>query len=224
MHNPRYFYTTVMIVSVITLACLLMAGPMRQGLPVAGDLPTRLAYIQQQLGWWQFGWLCWMAAALGLFTFACLWSSELPPSPWRQLGLSLLGLGLVPDLTAETIYGFVLPALSAEGLPISSLQLLDSLAMQLTGFLGNGLYNLGGLMLTVVMWRQRSVHGAVIGAGFLAWSLGLGLSAAIALNQLAAAELLTGSSMVLSCLWMLALAYQLWGRPPHVSHHVTHHV
>ena len=43
MQNRRYFLCTLLIAFIIFIACLLMAGPMRAGLPVGGDLPTRLA-------------------------------------------------------------------------------------------------------------------------------------------------------------------------------------
>ena len=213
MTNPRYFHTTLLICSLIFIACLLMAGPMRGGMPVAGDLPTRLLFIEQQLALWQLGWLLWMGCALGLMLFACLLATALPNGVLRSVGLTLVCLGIVPDLTAETLYAFVLPQLAQQGAALDSLQLLDHLAMFLTGFLGNGLYNLGGLLLTVELWRCQPALRRWLWPGVMAWLLGLGLSASIALQQLLAAELLTAASMTLSTLWFAAIAWKLWGKP-----------
>ncbi len=212
MQNRRYFYLTALIALVIFVACLLMAGPMRPGLPVITDWSARLLYIQQHLGWWQLGWLCWMASALGLLTFCCLLSTTLPATPWRTLALTLVGLGLVPDLIAETLYAFVFPALIAQESSMALLQLVDVTAIYLTGFLGNGLYNLGGLGLTLLMWQQYPQLKAWLLPGFVAWMAGLGLSVAIALQQLGWAEALTAFSMALSTAWFVLIAYRLWGK------------
>lgn len=205
------FMVTVLICLVIFIACLLMAGPMRQGLPVAGDLAARLQYIADNLVLWQLGWLCWMVAAVGLLCFCHLLASALPTHELRTFSLALVTLGIVPDLTAQTLYAFLLPAMSQLGAVADTLLLLDQLALYLTGFLGNGLYNLGGLGLTLLLLRYRPDIKSWVYPGIMAWILGLGLSTAIALQQLAVAELLTAASMTLSTLWFALIAYRLWG-------------
>jgi len=210
MPNRRYFCLTLLIALVIFTACVLMAGPMRPGLPVAADWGERLLYIQQHLLWWQLGWLCWMAAALGLLSFCFMFATAVAPTPWRILALTLVGLGLVPDLIAETLYAFVFPALISTGSSTELLQLLDLTAMHLTGFLGNGLYNLGGLGLTLLLWYEKPQLKAWLVPGLVAWLAGLGLSAAIALQNLGLAETLTALSMALSTAWFVLIAYRLW--------------
>lgn len=213
MQNRRYFLCTLLIAFIIFIACLLMAGPMRAGLPVGGDLPTRLAYIQANLVVWQLGWLSWMISAVSLLLFAHLLATALTPSVWRQFALTLVGLGIIPDLSAETLYALALPMLAQQGSSLDTLQFIDQFAMLLTGFLGNGLYNLGGLLLTLLLLKQHQHLASWLYLGVLAWALGLGLSLAIALQQLALAEILTAVSMALSTLWFVLIAYQLWGKP-----------
>lgn len=212
MTNARYFYTTLTICGLIFIACLLMAGPMRGGMPVGGDLTSRVAFIQANLTLWQLGWLLWMSCALGLMLFACLLATALPQGMLRTIGLTLVCLGIVPDLSAETLYAFILPQLAQHGASLESLQLVDQLAMYLTGFLGNGLYNLGGLLLSIELWRSQLILRRYTLLGVVAWLLGLGLSASIAMQQLGAAEALTAASMTLSTLWFLLIAWQLWGK------------
>ncbi|MDP5191327.1 hypothetical protein [Rheinheimera baltica] len=209
MPKPYYFYTTLLIALLIFVACLMMNGPMRPGLPVADDLVTRMAYINANLTLWQWGWLSWMVAALSLLAFAVMLSTELPHGAARQYGVLLVALGMAPDLMAETLYAFVMPQVSIAN--IALLQFIDNLAMHLTGFLGNGLYNLGGMVLTLALLKQQPALKLWLSPGILAWILGLGLSVAIALQQLTLAEYFTAASMVLSTAWFVLIAWKLWG-------------
>lgn len=211
MTKPHYFYATLFIALLIFIACLMMNGPMRPGLPVGDDLATRLNYINNNLTLWQWGWLSWMLAALSLLAFAVMLSTELQPGPARQYGVLLVALGMAPDLMAETLYAFVMPHIAIEQLAL--LQFIDVLAMHLTGFLGNGLYNIGGLLLTLTLLKQQPALKLWLYPGLVAWLLGLGLSVAIALQQLKLAEYFTAASMVLSTGWFVLIAWKLWGTP-----------
>ncbi|MDX3775327.1 hypothetical protein QE250_14495 [Chromatiaceae bacterium AAb-1] len=211
MPKPHYFYATLLIALIILIACLMMNGPMRPGLPVGDDLTTRMAYINANLWLWKLGWLSWMAAAIGLLAFAVLLSTALTSGPAQRYGVLLVALGMAPDLIAETLYAFIMPAIAVNGTNTELLQFLDLLAMHLTGFLGNGLYNLGGMVLTLALLKQQPALKFWLCPGIIAWLLGLGLSVAIALQQLALAEFFTASSMTLSTLWFVLIAYKLWG-------------
>ena len=211
MTKPHYFYATLCIALLIFIACLMMNGPMRPGLPVGDDLATRLAYINNNLTLWQLGWLSWMAAALSLLAFAVMLSTALQPGAARQYGVLLVALGMAPDLMAETLYAFVMPQIAITDLAV--LQFIDVLAMHLTGFLGNGLYNIGGMLLTLALLKQQPALKLWLYPGLVAWLLGLGLSVAIALQQLKLAEYFTAASMVLSTGWFVLIGWKLWGTP-----------
>ena len=210
MPNRRYFYGTLVIAVVIFIACVLMAGPMRPGLPVVAELSVRTAYIQSNLGWWQIGWGFWMLSALGLLLFCSLLATALPQTPMRGFGLTLVALGLVPDLIAEVLYAFVFPAMLSAGSSAEILFFIDQTALHLTGFLGNGLYNLGGLVLTCLLLDHRPALRLWLYPGVVAWIAGLGLSAAIVMQQFGLAEMLTAFSMALSTFWFVLIAYRLW--------------
>ena len=204
------FYITHLIVLIIFTACLMMTGPMRGGLPIDNDIAMRMAYINANLGLWQIGWLLWMASALGLLLFFTFLARRLAPSALRNYGLILVALGIAPDLLAEVIYAFIIPKMHSHGVSLEILSLLEILSAHLTGFLGNGLYNLGGLLLNTALIRSGLVARWVSYSGLLAWPLGLGLSAAIAIDHFKLAELFTASSMVLSTAWILLIAYALF--------------
>ena len=59
-------------------------------------------------------------------------------------------------------------------------------------------------------WLQQKLW---LFPGLVAWLLGLGLSVAIALQQLKLAEYFTAASMVLSTGWFVLIAWKLWGTP-----------
>ncbi len=197
-----------LIVFLIFIACLLMNGPMRPGLPVDDSTAlSRMQFIAENSLLWTMSWCVWMMCALGLYLFCALFCHRLTPSTLTRMGLVFVGIGLVPDLIAEVLYAFVLPYSLHLSISPVMFQLIEFTASRLTGFLGNGLYNLGGLLLTLAAIRQRTLPDWVAYWGMLAWLLGIGLSISIALNALAMAELFTATSMVLSTLWMLIVAH-----------------
>lgn len=207
--NPK-FITTHIIVLIIFCACLLMNGPMREGLPVGGDIMGRMAYVVENIFWWKVGWFMWMASALGLFLFSVFLADALKPSVFRNFAVGLVALGMAPDLIAEVVYAFILPMAYQSGAEESFLIFYEQLAVHLTGFLGNGLYCLGGLLLNTLLIKQRLVNQWIGYGGVVAWILGIGLSIAIAMGNMPAAEALTAASMVLSTLWMLIIAHTLF--------------
>lgn len=198
-----------LIVAIITLACFLMNGPMRGGLPLATTLTDRITFISQHQTLWALSWFVWMLSALGLFVFCTILADELPKSFLRTAGVAFVGLGIAPDLIAEVLYAFVIPKVIIAGLNHDLVAVLEIIAMHLTGFLGNGLYNLGGLLLTCLAIKHAVVQAWVALWGVLAWLLGLLLSLSIALNALKAAEFFTATSMVLSTAWMLIFAHKV---------------
>lgn len=48
------------IVGLITLACLLMNGPMRGGLPLDTSLAERMVFIAEHRQIWILSWLAWV--------------------------------------------------------------------------------------------------------------------------------------------------------------------
>ena len=189
-----------------------MAGPMRQGLPTGNTALDRAVFIAENSAIWTSFWGVWMLSAVGLFVFCTILADELKPSFLRTVGLSLVAMGIAPDLTAEVIYAFILPDVANSDGGLTAFVLLESIAVHLTGFLGNGLYNLGGLLLTLLAFKAGILKNWIAFWGVTAWVLGLLLSVSIALDAMAAAEAFTAISMVLSTLWMLIFAYLVLDR------------
>lgn len=208
--QPTSFWVTYFIAITIFAACLMMNGPMRGGLPIDNDLASRMAYISENLSAWQLGWYLWMASAIGLFTFCALLASKVTPSTGRVIGLSLVAMGIAPDLIAEVIYAFIIPYAYESGVTLEVLGILEQVAMHLTGFLGNGLYNLGGITLTILLIKSVRIPTWASIWGMGSWVLGISLSVAIANKNTSLAEVFTASSMFLNTTWMLVMAHLLF--------------
>lgn len=206
------FYAIHIIVTVIVVACFLMNGPMRGGLPVDNTFQERAQFIGDNNLIWSISWCVWMLSALGLFVFCAILADELKKTLLRTIGLSIVAMGIGPDLIAEVIYAFVIPKLIHGNVSMEILQVLESLSVHLTGFLGNGLYNIGGLMLTVIAIKEGLLKTWIAIWGVTAWVFGLLLSASVAVDAVKAMEIFTVCSMVLSTLWMLVFAYRVLKR------------
>lgn len=203
-------YASFVVIAVIGLACLNMVFVLRDGLPVGNSLVERAAFMNEQLLAWQLGWFNWMLSALGLLLFCSFLTRYIPPSTWRQFALLVVAIGIGPDLSAEAIYAFVLPNIPAT---TPGFEALDRLAMQLTGTIGNGAYNIGGLILNLLLLSNTRIPRWLILVGVPAWILGLALSVASALNWLTAAVFFTASAMAWSLCWMLLISATLYSQP-----------
>lgn len=201
------FFSLHIIVAIITLACLLMNGPMRPGLPIDTTVLERAEFIAGNQALWVMSWMVWMASAIGLFVFCSILAGELKSRMRARVALTIVAMGIGPDLIAEVIYAFIIPKVVLLELNLDIMQSLELIASHLTGFLGNGLYNLGGLALTIIAWRERIFPIWVFIWGLTSWILGLSLSVSIAIDYMAGAEFFTATSMVLSTSWMLVIAY-----------------
>ena len=204
-------YLGLSIVVVLTLACFQMAFVITDGLVAPNNtVVERNAFIQNNLLLWQLGWFNWMLGALGLLTFCTMLLPFVPKSEWRVLGVLLVGLGIVPDIGAEVIFAFVIPYSPAIDPSLAIMQTLELFAVQLTGTLGNGLYNIGGLLLNILLLGNKRLPRKLILIGIPGWFLGFGLSVSCALHALDAAKFFTATAMVWSTAWMLLIILKVF--------------
>lgn len=206
------FYSIHVIVVIITVACFIMNGPMRGGLPLDNTIDERIAFIAANSTLWSISWFIWMLSAIGLFVFCAILADELRRNFLRTIGLALVGMGIAPDLIAEVIYAFVIPEVIQLNIGSGAVEVLEITSMHLTGNLGNGLYNLGGMLLTLLAINQGLLKVWIAVWGLLAWFLGLLLSLSVAIGSVKAAETFTATAMVLSTVWMLIFAHKVLKR------------
>jgi hypothetical protein len=153
------------------LALLLLLRPGLAG--ETGGPEQRLGYVvASQMGWW-LGWLTWHAAAIALLAFYVGLATVFQQRAPLRCGHAVLcgAAGLAVDLGAQAIFMGVAPRLNVE-----TFALLEQVVGVLTGYLGNGLYTLAGILL---VWAgSAEIPRGLVLLSLLPWIAGVGLSVA----------------------------------------------
>jgi hypothetical protein len=154
-------------------AALVMLIWLRPGVPPGEEqLSERIAYVADNVGVWRASWFVWNLAAISLVAFYVVlmlrWRERAPVLCWGAVLLA--AAGLAADTGAEALLMIVSPGADA-----TTFALVEKIGLALTGYIGNGLYTLAGIALTVAGARELPRGLVVLGA--LAWAAGLALSA-----------------------------------------------
>jgi hypothetical protein len=212
MKNWRSF-AGIGVVIVMAIACYQMAFVLKPGLiSDQSTIEFRSQFILQHLQAWQLGWSCWILAALCLLGFFTLLLDFIPELTTKKLGYLLVGLGTLPDISAEILFAWVIPQSINLDPSLKSAQLLEWIAFYLTGFLGNGFYSIGGLLLTIALLQNTRINKHLVYAGLPAWIFGLGLSAACINQYFLLAGIFTGLAMVWSSIWFFVISIYIFGK------------
>lgn len=197
----------------MAIACYQMAFVLKPGLiSDQTDIEFRSQFILQNLHAWQLGWSCWIVAALCLLGFFTLLLDFIPASSTKKLGFLLVGLGTLPDISAEILFAWVIPESIILDPSLKSAQLLELIAFYLTGFLGNGFYSIGGLLLTIALLQNPLMNKYLVYAGIPAWLFGLGLSVACINQYILLAGIFTGLAMVWSSIWFFVVSIYIFDK------------
>lgn len=188
-------------------ATLLLLKP---GLPVPGsDASRRAAFLRDHVALWRTGWIVWQAAAISLVAFflalARLFRGRAPLL--TAVAVSCATAGLAADLGAESVFMAVAPGLEPEALLV-----VEKAGVVLTGYLGNGLYTLAGVLLA---WAgRRDIPGGLLALSVPVWLAGAALSASSLLGWSAGQVAATALLMPLFVLWAALVGRWLGrGRP-----------
>lgn len=168
--SARIAYATA---AVNLAAALMMLVALRPGLAVPGSFASdRISFVRRNLVLWWASWLTWHAAAVSLVLFLLLLAARFGRrAPIRAAIAALVSVvGLCADLTAEAIYMDVAPRLDEAGFRVA-----EAVAGILTGYLANGLYTVGGILVT---WAgARQLPRSVVALAVPVWGAGLCLAA-----------------------------------------------
>lgn len=207
--TPRHGPTAAYIAAAVNLvAGLVMLLVLRPGVPAGeGDLSERIAYVGEHIVAWRVGWLVWNLAAISLLGFFVVLAAR-----WRERAPILCGLallcaagGLAADLGAETILAVVSP-----GLRGASYETVESISIALTGYLGNGLYAVGGILLT---WAgRRDLPRRLLWLAAAVWAVAVWLAVATLVSSTAGQLASAAALMPLFVLWAGLTGRWLSGR------------
>jgi hypothetical protein len=207
--TPRHASTAAYIAAGVNLAAgLVMLLALRYGIPAGeSDLSARIAYVGDHILVWRVGWLLWNFAAISLLGFFVALAAR-----WRERAPILCGLallcaaaGLAADLGAETILAVVSP-----GLQEQTYAVVESIAVALTGYLGNGLYAVGGILLTLA--GRRELPPRLLWLAAAVWTVALWLSVATLVSSDAGQFASAATLLPLFVLWAGSTGRWLSGR------------
>lgn len=162
---------------------------LRPGTEVVPDPASRIQYITNNELLWRAGWVCWIAAALSLLAFYAWWAARVPAWGWGVAALAIASVGLLFDLTAESLLIAWLPKDYATVAPATSL---------LTGGPGNGLYTVAGALLTLA---TPGLRGWFATWTWTIWAAGFGLSAFTLAGNFLGVAVCSGVLFALFCPW-----------------------
>lgn len=188
-------------IGLIFLACLMANFVLRYGLPVNTTTELQMDFISKNEKLWHLAWFSWNLAAISLCVFCAFLYRASQRTMLAKIGLLLVLLGLIPDLSAEYMLSFKLSEYAISN-AMPAFIATEALALKLTGLYANGLYNLGGLVLTLVLLKEKFIPNYLAYLGVLGWLLGLCLSLLVVTQDMATSEWLTMLAMVFSLVFM----------------------
>jgi len=179
------------------LALAALALLLRGGTELEPDVARRAQYVAQHTGAWRAGWAVWMVAAVSLVGFYAWWSARLPESGWRVATMVLAIAGVACDLAGESIFFSVLVERAVRG-DLAGFLETQRLGSLLTAGAANGLYTVGGVILTLLtsdrprwVWAMWLAGAAMTICALLDNTAGLVVSSAVLFPLL-----------IVWCVWM----------------------
>lgn len=193
-----------------SLGLLLVA----RGTELNPDWGQRQQWIVESTGIWVATWSCWALSSLSLLAVCWAWSIELHGSTGHRaviVGCALIAIGVCFDLTGESI---MVVRLTRGELSLASFAQAARTYQILSPAIANGLYCLGGFILSYVAWKSGQLRGIIGVAGFLMWFAALVLTWATLANQTAVMTASGAAIMLMYLPWATVLGWRLRGNCP----------
>ena len=175
---------------------------MRPGTPLVA-LPERLAYLAGSPWGWSLGWATWMLCALALVAFFATLARHLPGEPVAaRLAVVFAAAGAGVDLLCDVLYISVLPMIASWGPAEERLFLTVERVAAAGGLVvANGLYSAGTLLLAWCLRDLPTRAAGAVGLGYAVFASGMVLVAAGFLDAPRLAQVATGPTISLFCVW-----------------------
>jgi hypothetical protein len=185
------------------------------GTEIVDDMRQRAAWVAGHPALWSATWMVWVLASMSLFAFTIVWAArllEVGSAPrWVRTGCGMIGIGVLFDLVGESInlVGSTLPQLT-----VAQFAGYARTYALLSAGTANGLYCIGGLLLSVLAWRIGWLRGWVGLMGLVMWTVGLGLTAMVVADN-GPGMIATGAAvMVLYIPWSALVGWRLTRAKP----------
>ncbi len=210
LRESRWRGTAIAWVSVgLHLAASLGLLLVADGTELNPDFEQRHQWIVESTGVWVATWACWTLSSLSLLAVCWAWSSELHRTTSHRaviVGCALIAIGVCFDLSGETI---MIVQLTRPELSLASFADAARTYQILSPALANGLYCLGGFILSYIAWQSGQLRGMIGVAGFVMWLAALVLTLATLANQTAVMTASGAAIMLMYLPWAAVLGWRL---------------
>jgi hypothetical protein len=158
------------------LACvgLLLIAP---GTETNPDWADRLRFVHENSVLWCGVWVIWMITSASLLAFCLAWTFAMRASniPVRAatIACGIIAVGVLFDFAGEIT---LIVAGSRTELDVDVFERFVRTYQILSPAIANGLYCVGGLLLSSVAWRSLWLRGPLGILGFAVWIVGVGLT------------------------------------------------
>jgi hypothetical protein len=194
-------------------AVLAMIFLLRQGTLAEPEAIRRATYISNETAVWMTGWALWMLSAASLVAFYAWWGSRLSAPLGATAAVLLAALGMVCDTSGESLMILVLVERAAPAISESTGASWDSAAFEglertitlLTAGAANGLYTLGGILLTL---KTKGLPKLVYAAMWGTWIAGAGMTVAALVDHVGGMTVTTAVLFPLFIFWVVWLGWR----------------
>jgi hypothetical protein len=179
------------------------------GTEIEPDMELRRNWVQGHAALWAATWLLWTLASLSLIAFALVWTTFLERGAaryWAVLGFAVMLLGLPFDLAGESL-NLMWP--TRPGVSVADFAWAARLYALLSAATANGLYCVGGIILSVVSWQLSWLRGWLGAMGSLMWTVGLLLTVMAILDHGPGMIVTGGGVMLLYIPWASLVGWRL---------------
>jgi len=187
------------------VAMVAMATALRFGTEIVPLPADRIAYIAAHPILWRAGWSLWIAAAMSLVAFYAWWGGLLEHPGWGLAAVTIAAAGLLCDFSGESLLIAWLPRDYDAVAPAATL---------LSGAAANGLYTLGGIVLTIA---TPSLRGLLRSLTWAVWVAGAAVTASALAGSPLGIAISTTILFVMFCPWVLLVGRALGSRSAGLS-------
>ena len=168
-------------VIVHVVALLMMAIVLKPATLIEPDAAIRSSYIAQHVTAWSIGWGVWMAAAASLVGFYAWWGSKLAARNVATMAVVLTAVGMAFDFSGEGLLIFhLVEHATVSPSDYAAFTDVERNFVLLSAGVANGLYTLGGMLLTLATPNlPRRVRALM----WITWLAGLAMTIAAVMNH-----------------------------------------
>jgi hypothetical protein len=191
------------------LAVLLV---LRNGIP-PGDLAERAKFVAQNAMAWRISWALWLPASLALVLFMAGWADSMNARAWGWLAVAITLAGAVLDWADEMVWIGLAPEMAARFASVAfaagAYALWDRAYVVLSIALANGLYTIGGIILTALAFRLREFPRWLAVWGAIVWALSIDLSIAGIIGDGVMIQVVSALVFAAFMPWLIVMGLQI---------------